>query len=270
LPKEAAGHLYRPLATYTLEEKIIEGLTARYLRTLLEKALLPSCIAFRCRKKHQPPPSTDDALAAILMVRTRSLGEPLYVAECDIKGFFDCVGHRIARQSLDDLIQDAIRLDPNLYVDPRAQEIFDAYLQSYSFVNNVRGTAQRRLRKEDPNGTFKWHEKDLQRLYQSTALPPIGVPHGGAMTPRTQKITSNLSGGWHFGGNRVRIDVCRKWLYSYDRCHARADPKRPSGSIVRGSYCGMSINSPMRSSAWRRTALFRRVKPTVTSNKLRV
>src|SRR5215469_15009198 len=97
-----------------------------------------------------------------------------------------------------------------------------------------------------------------------------GTPQGGPLTPRTQKITSNLSGGWHFGGNRVRIDVCRKWLYSYDRCHARADPKRPSGSIVRGTYCGMSINSPMRSSAWRRTALFRRVKPTVTSNKLSV
>ncbi len=58
LPKEPGGHLYRPLATYTLENKIIEGLTARYLRTLLDKALLPSCMAFRCRKKHQPPPST--------------------------------------------------------------------------------------------------------------------------------------------------------------------------------------------------------------------
>ena len=32
-----------------------------------------------------------------------------------------------------------------------------------------------------------------------------GVPQGGVMTPRTQKITSHLSGGCGSGGNRVRI-----------------------------------------------------------------
>ena len=32
-----------------------------------------------------------------------------------------------------------------------------------------------------------------------------GTPQGGPFTPRTQKITSNLSGGCAFGGNRVRI-----------------------------------------------------------------
>jgi hypothetical protein len=88
LAKERGGHLYCPLATYPLEDKIIEGLTARYLRTLLDGALLPSCTAFRCGKKHRPPPSTHDALAAILAVQARHAGRPLYVAECDIKGFF--------------------------------------------------------------------------------------------------------------------------------------------------------------------------------------
>ena len=34
-----------------------------------------------------------------------------------------------------------------------------------------------------------------------------GTPQGGPLTPRTQKITSNLSGGWRFGESRVRIDV---------------------------------------------------------------
>jgi hypothetical protein len=50
----------------------------------------------------------------------------------------------------------------------------------------------------------------------------------GDTTPRTQKITSNLSGGCHFGGNRVRIDVCRIRLYVYDRCHAPANLRKPS------------------------------------------
>ena len=35
----------------------------------------------------------------------------------------------------------------------------------------------------------------------------MGTPQGAVMTPRTQKITSSLTGGWGSGGNRVRIDV---------------------------------------------------------------
>jgi hypothetical protein len=182
LPKQPGGHVYRPLATYALEEKIIEGLTARYLRSSLDKTLLPSCMAFRCAKKNRRPPTTHDALRAILAIRARHPGQPLMVAECDIKGFFDCVGHRIARESLDDLIADATRQDPSLVIDPRAREIFDAYLQSYSFLNNVRGTAQRELHKRDPGGEFKWPEQDLHRLYHSQALPAIGVPQGGALS----------------------------------------------------------------------------------------
>jgi len=95
-----------------------------------------------------------------------------------------------------------------------------------------------------------------------------GVPQGGVMTPRTQKITSNLSGGCGSGGNRVRIDGCRKRLYVYDRCRARTMPRRPSASIARGSCFGKSINFPVRSSDWQRTVPFRRVKPTATSSTL--
>ena len=98
--------------------------------------------------------------------------------------------------------------------------------------------------------------------------PRKGTPQGGVMTPRTQKITSHLSGGCGFGGNRVRIDVCRKRLYVYDRCRAPAMLRKPSASIAHESCFGKSINSPMRSSDWRKTILFRRVKPTATSNTL--
>ena len=97
-----------------------------------------------------------------------------------------------------------------------------------------------------------------------------GTPQGGPLTPRTQKITSSLSGGCHFGGNRVRIDACRIRLYVYDRCHAPANPRKPSASIALATCCCVSINSPMRSSSWRAIAPYRRVRPIVTSSKLRV
>ena len=95
-----------------------------------------------------------------------------------------------------------------------------------------------------------------------------GTPQGGVVTPRTQKITSNLNGGWNFGESRVRIDLCRIRLYVYDRCRAPARPRKPSASIARATCCCMSISSPMRSASWRGTAPFRPVRPIVTSNKL--
>src|SRR5215831_1439790 len=98
--------------------------------------------------------------------------------------------------------------------------------------------------------------------------PKKGTPQGGVATPRTQKITSNLSGGWNFGKSRVRVDLCRIQLYVYDRCRAPARPRKPSASIARATCCCMSISSPMRSASWRGTAPFRRGKPIVTSNKL--
>src|SRR5713226_808294 len=85
-----------------------------------------------------------------------------------------------------------------------------------------------------------------------------GTPQGGPLTPRTQKITSHLSGGCRFGRSRVRIDVCLIRLYVYDRCHAPASRRKPSASIAHATCCGTSVNSPNRSSVWRGTAPFRR------------
>jgi len=96
----------------------------------------------------------------------------------------------------------------------------------------------------------------------------MGTPQGSVMTPRTQKITSRSNGGWRFGGNRVRVDLCRIRLYVYDRCHAPASPRRPNASIELATCCGTSISSPRRSSSWRETAPYHRVKPIGTSNRL--
>src|SRR5215831_7539951 len=76
-----------------------------------------------------------------------------------------------------------------------------------------------------------------------------GTPQGGVVTPRTQKITSNLNGNCGSDENRVRIDARRKRLYIYDRWRAPAISRRPSASIARGPYFGKSSNFQMRPSA---------------------
>src|ERR1035437_2023660 len=158
-----------------------------------------------------------------------------FVVDADIKGYLDTIPHSELLQCV-------------------ARRIVDRYM-----LHLIMMWLKVPVEERDGNGKRRLTGgKDNDR----------GTPQGGVMTPRTQKITSNLSGGWNFDGNRVRIDACRIRLYVYDRCHARASPRRPSASIAHATYCCMSINSPMRSSSWRGTAPYRRVKPIATSNKL--
>jgi RNA-directed DNA polymerase len=60
-----------------------------------------------------------------------------------------------------------------------------------------------------------------------TASGKQGVPQGGVVTPRTQKITSNLSVPWGTGGDAsLPLDVCHIRLYSSVVCHAPAQARR--------------------------------------------
>ena len=121
--------------------------------------------------------------------------------------------------------------------------------------------------------TSNWGENkigvvDTKSMRVVKRLPTAAKPNGSVMTPRTQKITSSSNGGWRFGGNRVRVDLCRIRLYVYDRCHAPASPRRPNASIEPATCCGTSTSSPRRSSSWRETAPYHPVKPIGTSNRL--
>jgi hypothetical protein len=176
--KEPNGDRYRPLAVYPLEDKIIEGLTARYLRTNLDFLFHDSCMAFRCGTGKESPPTTHDALDRIVKLRSSYPGR-LYVAECDIMSFYDCVGHAVAKQALRRVLAEA---QDSFNVNPRAVAIFDAYIESYAFSTNVLGKAQRELEKRDPKGHFKWPQEELESLYARPQLPGIGVPQGGALS----------------------------------------------------------------------------------------
>src|SRR5262249_13762727 len=136
--KDRGKATYRPIALFDrLDDKVIDCLTARYLRESLDVALLPSCWAFRCRSNGNPPPTIHDALDKIIALRQRRAR--LFVAECDIRAFFDCVSHKIALESMNELIADrrrsTVRGLPS--IDARALVIFKAYLDCYSFRTTV-------------------------------------------------------------------------------------------------------------------------------------
>src|ERR1041385_5283884 len=185
LAKEPRGHQFRPLAVFdNLEDKIIDRLTARYFRESLDSALLKSCFAFRCRRGRTLPPTTHLALNKLLRLNKQHRKKGLYVAECDIKGFFDCVSHEVARRSLQELIADKrkSRKKQNFTIDSRALIIFESYLKAYSFPLNVIKEALPKVRLNNGKANFKWPKDDLKILHRGKRLNAIGVPQGGALS----------------------------------------------------------------------------------------
>jgi hypothetical protein len=182
--KDRTKKTYRPIAVFDrLDDKIIDCLAARYLREALDVVLLPSCWAFRCRRNGNPPPTIHSALEKILELTARK--ESIYVAECDIKAFFDCVSHRVAIDSINELIAERKRALPRdtVAVDERALVIFRAYLDSYSFRRTVTGGALKALKdKKGQDAHFPWPEAELREFYSEKDLCEIGVPQGGALS----------------------------------------------------------------------------------------
>jgi len=185
LAKEPGGHQFRPLAIFeNLEDKIIDRLAARYFRESLDSALLKPCFAFRCRHGKTLPPTTHLALNKLLRLNRQYRSKGLYVAECDIKGFFDCVSHKIAREALQNLITDKRESSKRrtFTIDNRALAIFESYLKAYSFPLNVMREALPKVRLNDPKADFKWPKEDLKTLHRGKRLISIGVPQGGALS----------------------------------------------------------------------------------------
>jgi len=131
--------------------------------------------AFRAARNGHVP-THHHAFTEICNLRDNYANQSLYIAECDIKGFFDTVDHGVALQSFRAAAQ-------RLNLHPRAERLFQAYLNCYSFPVNVLAEAGQRLRRRDQNRIFKWPASELRKLHKTDPHTlRIGVPQGGAVS----------------------------------------------------------------------------------------
>ena len=186
--KEKGGHNYRALCLFSLEDGIINGLTAKYLRELLDPLFEASSFAFRVRQADKPMPTHHAAFEKIFELKSRNPHQDYHVAECDIRGFYDSVDHGVAKHQLQCLAERS--QDP---LHPRAMLIFEAYLNCYSFPKNVLQEALPELIKKDPAGNFPWPEKALGKLHTEPRSQRIGVPQGGALSCVIANIVLDLA-----------------------------------------------------------------------------
>ena len=170
--QESKNHEYRPIASYELVDRIISGQCAKYLIETLDKNFLDCSYAFRKNKLNH-----HQAIINLIDYRQRYENQSLWVAECDIKGFFDCVHHEQARQAFNEAQKRA-----EINIDPRAIEIFELYLQSYSFTHVAISQADKWFQNNDKQGHLKKIDEHLKQFWNNPLNECIGIPQGGALS----------------------------------------------------------------------------------------
>ncbi len=109
---------FRDVATFDrLADRVVLSRTTAYVRDVLEGVLCDSCYSFR----RDPKRSHQLAVEKLQEWRRVHEGEPMYVAECDIRKFFDHISHDVVR-----------RYWKSMGFDPLAKDVLEAYLAVYS------------------------------------------------------------------------------------------------------------------------------------------
>ena len=101
-----------------------------------------------------------------------------------------------------------------------------------------------------------------------------GSPQGSPITPRTQKITSNLTArsSWSVGHGTANdtssnLAICRIWLYLYVICLAPVPLRGHNASIAHAPCCSVAVHSPQQFSSLPKCAPFPLARPIAISGR---
>ena len=175
----------RPIALYSMDDKIICSLTAKYFTQFFENAFLDCSYAFRSKNKYNNIPNHHDCIEAILANRKKE--KNLWVAECDIQKFFDTVQHKYLLKIFNELSL-CIETEKGIVLDSKAKRIFELFLSSFSFQRDVlelNKDPEWFISRGLPNGKFDWVEDELNDSFNDntyTSNYQIGVPQGNAIS----------------------------------------------------------------------------------------
>jgi hypothetical protein len=184
----------RPISRFSLKDRIVISITNRFLTNVFDEFFEESSYAFRSVTGSSATPKNHHiAINNILAYQKENLGVKLYVAECDIKKFFDSVSHQKCIQLFNSLMIKAKQKYPSLNFDTSVA-IFKSYLNSYNFYQNVHVECNlnsqywRNLNPSDGainKYSFGWiHDVDKIQSdqYNNLIFKDIGVPQGGALS----------------------------------------------------------------------------------------
>ncbi len=163
---EKSGKSTRFVTSFrSLEDKVILRQVAKYLRKTLDGKLSPNCYSFR----EDAMVDHSTAVKALIDYRAVHKGETLFVAECDIRKFFDVIDHRVAWKAFQ-------RLARGMKVDRPAKRVVQKYLDTYTSTETLLKGSKAASRK----ACEEYVSKIKDALGERTG--EVGVPQGGAIS----------------------------------------------------------------------------------------
>lgn len=203
--------IYRPLSIYNdLRDKVILGVTSKYIANKFNWYLHENILSYRSARKfhgEEKPRVTDfnDGIKIIKEYREANEGKDFFVADCDIKKFYDTINHDVVRGCFDRMLR-ASKLSET--GREQVMRVLDAYLRSYNFYEQVyeksqaenfwNGIRSRRRRSNVPE-VYKidWvKEREFADCYGSkeafeSVRNKIGVPQGGSLSIMIADVVLN-------------------------------------------------------------------------------
>ena len=189
----------RPICQFkTLEERIIVSLYNHILTKLFDPYFYQRSYAFRDASKRKGLPMQHlQAIEDISAFRT-TYTTPLWVAECDMKKFYDTIDHAVIKRYFIELL-DRSRIDYNLSNEDYDQlkRVMFSYVDCFSFYQNVyiynsklRNPFWSRIRARGYTKKIVWVEDDIKKACATSRPYPtddyyrhfLGVPQGGALS----------------------------------------------------------------------------------------
>jgi len=180
----------RPITQFHLRDRLIISFTNKFLTQLFDKYFERESLAFRAPQREEGRKvifSHHEAIRRIKDYRDEQ-ESPLWVAECDMKKFYDSVNHKIALKCFNQFIRKAAADYPTLELR-NAKRIFRRYLACYCFKTDIlpyNTDEEYWVKNKITRGDFEWIADDLKkaRYYRPSGFHKarIGVPQGGALS----------------------------------------------------------------------------------------
>ncbi len=193
--KKVGKNECRPICIFSLRDRIILSITNKFLTQLFDEHFQDSSYAFRSKKNEENIIlSHHDCINDILKFKNENKEIELYVAECDMKKFYDTVNHEIAKPLFYDLISKSELAYPDLNLEMPII-IFESYLSCFAFNIDMPKSSNTEywLSYKIPNGEFSWIDDIISIHYPDISSERIGVPQGGALSGLIANIYLNLA-----------------------------------------------------------------------------
>jgi hypothetical protein len=189
--KDKNKNTYRPICLFELKDLVIIGQIAKYLTHLFDPLFSDSSYAFRAGIKTGKSFNHHAAIEDIIEFKNR-MGFPLFVSECDIKKFYDCLNHTIIIEEFDHLVKE-LKGKFLSEIDNRSIYFFHSYLKAFSFNDNIHKVEKILLSKYGIHGgTIPWVKtEELSSVGSKVDSDKIGVPQGGAISCLIANIVLN-------------------------------------------------------------------------------